>query len=97
MLSQVGNTDDTHKALRLFQVQKSERWTNDLVQKISEVFLDSFEEPLDPTKLYNLSSGIPVDDENVNEMLKIHENSEMKYAEFAIIGVLVKKQIFIAP
>ncbi len=55
-------------------MQKSEKWTNDLVQKISEDFLDPFEESLDPTKLHNLSSGIPVKDENVNEMLKIPEN-----------------------
>ena len=82
MLSQVGNTDERYKALRPFQVQRSEKWTNDLVQKISKDFLDPFEESLDPTKLYNLSSGIPVDDENVNEMLKIHENGEVKYAEF---------------
>ena len=78
----VSRTEDKYKALHAYQIEKSEKWTSKLVQTITQEFLNPFDDSLDQAKLYNLGSGIPVDTQKSEQMLKIKEDGSVMYEEF---------------
>ena len=78
----VSRAEDKYKTLHAYQIGKSEKWTSKLVQTITQEFLNPFDDSLDQAKLYNLSSGIPVDTQKSEQMLKIKEDGSMMYEEF---------------
>ena len=47
-----------------------------LVTTISKDFTNPFSTQLSPDRLFNLTSGIPVDDAHAEEMIKIREIGE---------------------
>ena len=53
-----------------------------LQNTISQDFVNPFSTGLDPFKLYNLSSGIPVDDGKISSMLNIQKTGEEQYNDF---------------
>ena len=53
-----------------------------LQNTISQDFVNPFSTGLDPFKLYNLSSGIPVDDDKISSMLNIQKTGEEQCNDF---------------
>ena len=49
---------------------------------ISQDFVNPFSTGLDPFKLYNLSSDIPVDDDKISSMLNVQKTGEEQYNDF---------------
>ena len=80
--SNITKSDEIYKPLRPHQIVKSEKWTASLQNTISQDFVNPFSTSLDPFKLYNLSSGIPVDDDKISSMLNIQKTGEGQYNDF---------------
>ena len=53
-----------------------------LQNTVSQHFVNPFSTGLDPFKLYNLSSGIPVDDDKISSMLNVQKTGEEQYNDF---------------
>ena len=81
-ISGVSKQDEKYKLLHPYQIVKSGKWTAKLKNTISQDFLDPFSSDLDTRKLYNLSSGIPVDKSNVSDMVNILKTGKDQYKEF---------------
>ena len=71
LFAQVNKSEEMYKAFRPPQIRKSENWTATLAQVISQDILNPFDCNLDSTKLYNLSSGVPVDETSCLGILSI--------------------------
>ena len=71
LFAQVNKSEEMYKAFRPHQIRKSENWTATLAEVISQDFLNPFDCNLDSTKLYNLSSGVPVDETSCLGILSI--------------------------
>ena len=80
--SNITKSDEIYKPLRSHQIVKSEKWTASLQNTISQDFVNPFSTGLDPFKLYNLSSGIPVDDDKISSMLNVQKTGEEQYNDF---------------
>ena len=78
----IESANDTYKPLRPRQIVKSGKWSNTLATTISEDFVSPFSQSLSPDKLYNLASGIPVDDEHSDGMLHILEIGRNAHTKF---------------
>ena len=74
--SNITKSDEIYKPLRPHQTVKSEKWTASLENTISQDFVNPFSTGLDPFKLYNLSSGIPMDDDKISSMLNVQKTGE---------------------
>ena len=71
LFAQVDKSEEMYKAFHPHQIRKSENWTATLAQVISQDVLNPFDCNLDSTKLYNLSSGVPVDETSCLGILSI--------------------------
>ena len=71
LFAQVNKSEEMYKAFRPHQIRKSENWTATLAQLILQDFFNPFDCNLDSTKLYNLSSGVPVDETSCLGILSI--------------------------
>ena len=71
-----------YNAFRPHQIRKSENWTATLAQVISQDFLNPFDCSLDSTKLYNLSSGVPLDETSCLGILSIKSDGGKRYHDF---------------
>ena len=71
LFAQVNKSEEMYKAFRPHQIRKSENWTVTLAHVISQDFFNPFDCNLDSTKLYNLSSGVPVDETSCLGILSI--------------------------
>ena len=80
--SNITKSDEIYKPQRPHQIVKSEKWTASLQNTVSQDFVNPFSTGLDPFKLYNLSSGIPVDDDKISSMLNIQKTGEEQYNDF---------------
>ena len=78
--SNITKSDEIYKPLRSHQIVKSEKWTASLQNTISQDFVNPFSTGLDP--LYNLSSGIPLDDDKISSMLNVQKTGEEQYNDF---------------
>ena len=78
----IESANDTCKPLRPRQIVKSGKWSNTLATTISEDFVSPFSQSLSPDKLYNLASGIPVDDEHSDGMLQILDIGRNAHTKF---------------
>ena len=58
---------------------KSEKVVSEAVRVIEEKFINPFGIPIDKLRLYNISSGVPVDDNIALEILNLHnEGNKLK-------------------
>ena len=80
--SNITKSDEIYKPLRLHQIVKSEKWTASLHNTISQDFVNPFSTSLDPFKLYNLSSGIPVDADKMSSMLNVQKTGKEQCYDF---------------
>ena len=69
----IEGTQDTYKQIRPHHIVNSNKMCDKLVTTISKDFTSPFSTQLSPDRLFNLTSGIPVDDAHAEEMLKIRE------------------------
>ena len=81
-MSDVNHANDEYKATRPSQVLKSEKYVTDLVEVLTNYFVNSFDSNIDKDKLLNLSSGIPVNDDLAEDILKIKDRGIGSYNEF---------------
>ena len=79
--SNITRSDEIYKPLRPHQIVKSEKWTASLQNTISQDFVNPFVY-LDPFKLYNLSSDIPVDNDEISSMLNVQKTGEEQCNDF---------------
>ena len=86
-----------YKAFRPHQIRKSENWIVTLAQVISQDFLDPFDCNPDSTKLYNLSSGVPVDEASCLGILSIKGDGEKRYQDFVDNKLLSEETKFHDP
>ena len=75
-------TNVVYKSLRPSQILGSEKKVTYMTEVLSEEHLNPFSVSLDEN-LYNLSSGVPVEDELANEILCTEQNSSEIYGCFA--------------
>ena len=87
-LTGIEGAQDSYKQVRPYHIVKSEKISNVLVSEISDDFTSPFRKSLSPDRLFNLSSGIPIDDEHAEGMLKIPEIGEQCCSDF------IKERIF---
>ena len=78
----MNKSEEMYNAFRPHQIRKSENWTATLAQVISQDFLNPFDCSLDSTKLYNLSSGVPLDETSCLGILSIKGDGEKRYHDF---------------
>ena len=57
-----GNSSTSYKPLRPSQIVKSEKLVQGVIQVLNEEYVNPFDESIDQTCLFNLSSGITVND-----------------------------------
>ena len=63
---------ECYKPLRSSEIQKSEKHVSKIINVLEDEYLNPFGLDLDPTELYNLSSGVPKED-GVKELLEINQ------------------------
>ena len=78
----VNSSDEVYKHSRPAEIVKSNKSTNAVVSVLTNEYIDPFDKELDPSKLYNLSSGIPVSDEVADGILQILTNGETQFDLF---------------
>ena len=81
-MSAVNHANDEYKATRPSQILKSEKYVTDLVEVLRNDFMNPFDSNIDKGKLLNLSSGIPVNDDLAEDILKIKDRGIDSYNEF---------------
>ena len=81
-MSDVNHANDEYKATRPSQILKSEKYVTDLVEVLRNDFVNPFDSNIDKDKLLNLSSGIPVNDDLAEDILKIKDRGIDSYNEF---------------
>ena len=86
-----------YKAFHPHQIRKSEKWTATLAQVISQDFFNPFDCNPDSTKLYNLSSGVPVDEASCLGILSIKGDGEKRYQDFVDNKLLSEETTFHDP
>ena len=86
-----------YKAFRPHQIRRSENWTATLAQVISQDFLNPFDCNIDSAKLYNLSSGVPVDEASCLGILSIKSDGEKRYQDFVDNKLLSEETKFHNP
>ena len=91
-MADIGPTAEIYKATRPSQILKSEKITNRIETTLNEEYINPFGADLDKQFLYNLSSGVPVDKNLSENILKIKENGKELLETFAD-KVLVKNEV----
>ena len=93
----MNKSEEMYKAFRPHQIRKSGNWTATLAQVVSQDFFNPFDYNLDSTKLYNLSSGVPVDETSCLGILSIKGDGEKRYHDFVDSRLLSEETKFHDP
>ena len=93
-LAGLENAKDSYKPLRPHEIVKSCKLSNALVSTISEDFNNPFSKDLSPDKLYHLSSGIPVDDDQSDGILEVSEIGKKAYLKFVNERLFSDEKLF---
>ena len=80
--SGVRDSDDVYKPSRPTQIVKSNTITSNAINVVTNEYSNPFDQELDPGKLYNLSSSIPVIDTVADEILEILANGKIHFKLF---------------
>ena len=78
-LADVKNSDEEYKANHPFCILASERFVDRIIEVLS---LNPFDPVFENECLYNLSSGVAVNSELVDQILSIKESDEEFYKDF---------------
>ena len=87
---------ECYKPLRSSELQKSEKHISKVINVLEDEYLNPFGLDLDPTELYNLSSGVPKEDA-VKELLEINQSGNAAANEFLSNQILTSEKKFHDP
>ena len=79
--------------MRSSEIQKSEKHVSKVINVLEDEYLNPFGLDLDPTELYNLSSGVPKED-GVKELLEINQSGNAAAKEFLANRILTSEKKF---
>ena len=82
--------------MRPSEIQKSEKHVSKVINVLEDEYLNPFGLGLDPTELYNLSSGVPKED-GVKELLEINQSGNAAANEFLANRILTSEKKFHDP
>ena len=78
----VRSSEDMYKMIRPSEVLKSECLVTKLQNVITKEYLNPFDASLDPSCLYNLSFGVPVDHDLCSSIINLKKVGEDLYKDF---------------
>ena len=81
-LSGLNSSTDSYKPLRPSRILKSEKQVSDVLHVLEEEYLNPFDLEIDQTHLYNLSSGVHVQDEWAKEIVSLKQKGEELCEQF---------------
>ena len=81
-MADVKHSNDEYKANRPSQILKSEQHVQNVLKVLTEDYINPFDSTLDKNSLFNLSSGIPIEDDMAEQILKIKDNGSKLYSAF---------------
>ena len=67
-------SSNSRKCLHPSEILKSEKMVDNIINALKTQFLNPFQEDIDKSKLFNLVSGCPVDDEISESLLSLQDN-----------------------
>ena len=93
------DTMEPRKCLRPTEIQKSERAVKKIMDVLKNTFVNPFSDDLDKEKLYNLSSGCPINETAAECLLSYEERGQEMMEEFKlrVQGVHAEKKTFFDP
>ena len=81
-LADVKSSDEAYKSNRPSQILKSEKFVENIMNVMTEEYINPFDESLEKDCLYNLSSGIQVESEIAYEISQVKSKGDAQYNEF---------------
>ena len=78
----MADKDSSRKCLRKSEISKSEKRITSLKKDLTDTFINPFSDDLDADKLYNITSGSPVDEEVSRCLLTTEERGMVLHSEF---------------
>ncbi|KAG1652172.1 hypothetical protein GQR58_026483 [Nymphon striatum] len=81
-LADVNSSDEGYKSNRPSQILKSEKFVENIMNVMTEEYINPFDESLEKDCLYNLSSGIQVELGIANEISQVKSKGDAQYEEF---------------
>ena len=81
-ISDIKHANDNYKANRPSQILKYEQHIKNVLRVLSEDYVNPFDPNLDKNILFNLSSGIPVEQNMAEQLLGIKKNGDQLYKTF---------------
>ena len=97
MLVRVSREDGCYKLLRSSRVMKSETLVKEVIRTFKEEFISHFSVNTDSTKLFVLSSVVPVADDVAISMLSFKREGERLAKTFQSGRIYSKTTLFHAP
>ena len=81
-LADVKSPDDIYKINRPSQIIKSEKFVQKIHKVVTQEYSNPFHANIDFTRLYNLSSGVPVESEHAKSIIGVKMRGEDLYGTF---------------
>ena len=78
----LNTSTEMYKPCRPLQIQFSESIVSNIIKTLTEEYINPFEVNIDVTKLFNLSSGVPVSDDLADEILQVEAIGKRQADEF---------------
>ena len=91
-LADVKRPDDIYKMNRPSQIIKSEKFVQKIHKVVTQEYLNPFDANIDFTRLYNLSSGVPVESEHAKSIIGVKMRGEDLYGTFVDKRIKSSKQ-----
>ena len=70
-MADLNHANDDYKASRPSQILKSEKHVKNLIKVLTNDFVNSFDTDIDNNKLFNLSSGVPVEASIAEDIINV--------------------------
>ena len=83
-----------HKSLRPSEIIKSEKKVQRIVEVLQDEYINPFDEDLEKNYLYNLSSGIAIQDDLAESILKTKEVGRTAYSAFVKERLEIGEKMF---
>ena len=81
-MANISGTSGSYKPLRPSQIVRSEVLVQSIMRVLEDEYINPYDDSIDPDSLFNLSSGVPVNDAFTKEMLQMPQRGEELYHEF---------------
>ena len=81
-MAKLGSASSSYKPLRPSQIVKSEKLVQQVIKVLEEEYVSPFDDSIDHTCLFNLSSGIPVNDAFTGDILQLELQGKQMSCDF---------------